>query len=151
MPPPSHKRTTQIAITTRQKLRPLLLLDAKPNAAPIPAINNTGHNSNPSSGMKPIKAKIRAMSPNRNAMILAMTSFLGAIGVGYKRCGKRCRYSSTKASQWAPNRNGNVFSPPTKVELARRGSPANSTLSSRSSNSSNRIRISSRARCSPRH
>ena len=55
--------------------------------------------------------------------------------------------------QWplARNRSGRVFSPPTKVDFARAGSPPSSTLSIRSSSVSNKIRISSRARCGPRH
>ena len=56
-----------------------------------------------------------------------------------------------RVRQLARNRNGSVLSPPTKVELARFGSPASSTDSKRSRISSNNIRISSRARCSPRH
>ena len=84
MPPPNHKRTAQIAITTRQKLRPLLLLDAKPKAAPIPAINSTGHSSNPNNGMKPMNAMTSAMRPKMNAMILAM-SVSCALFLGHTR------------------------------------------------------------------
>src|SRR5690606_2646361 len=47
--------------------------------------------------------------------------------------------------------SGRVFSPPTKLDLARLGSPASSIVSIRSSSSLNNIRISSRAMCRPRH
>jgi hypothetical protein len=151
IPPPNHKRIAQMAITTKQKLRPLLLLDAKPNAAPTPAIRMMNQLSQPSKGMNPIIAKTRAISPNRKASMLAIASFLGAFAIGYKCRRIRGRYSSTNENQLALNRNGKVFNPPTKVELARLGSPANSTVSNRSSNSSNKIRISSRARCNPKH
>ena len=61
-----------MAITTKQKLRPEFLSDANPNAAPTPAITIINQLSQPSSGMKPTTARTRAMSPNRNAMILAV-------------------------------------------------------------------------------
>lgn len=72
IPPPNQSRIAQITNTTRQKLRPLLLLDAKPKAAPIPAISITGHNNNPKKGIKPMSAKTRATSPKTNASIFAM-------------------------------------------------------------------------------
>ena len=46
---------------------------------------------------------------------------------------------------------GRVFSPPTNTDWVCLGSPASSSLSSFGSSSSNRMRISSLARCWPRH
>ena len=47
-------------------------------------------------------------------------------------------------------RGGSIFGPPMKIDAERCGFPAISTESTRLSNSSKKIRISSRARCWPR-
>ena len=71
MPPPIQRRNAQIAITTKQKFRPLFFSDINPNAAPTPAIKMISQFSHPSKGMKPTIAKTRAMSPTRNAIMFA--------------------------------------------------------------------------------
>ena len=53
-------------------------------------------------------------------------------------------------SQFILNRIGRLLGPPMKIDAERRGLPASSIHSSRPSNSSKKIRISSRARCWPR-
>jgi hypothetical protein len=58
--------------TTMQKLRPEFFAEAAPNAMPAPAITIMIQLSQPSNGMNAGIARMRAMSPRRNAMMLAM-------------------------------------------------------------------------------